>query len=205
MTSQLKPGFNDTSELWDLNMKRLNRFVKEIILFFNINLHQKCVDIGESNPKMELIKHKLKIKVDQLVVNDLNFDKLQHFDKYDIIFALDIIEHLQNPLWFVNELKNILNDNGSIYVMMPCNRRWLWMEGHYFELDKKHFDKWIIKPLGLKIVKYKLICFIMDWRSILIGIRPLIKYVKGKRSMVSLVRGFLYTRWGLYEIKKDSL
>ena len=202
MTTQLRPGFNDTSELWELNYKRLDRFVKKIVPFFRVEALDRCIDVGESNPKMELIKRKMGFEADQLVVDDLNFARLDGHGKYDVIFALDLLEHLQNPLWFMNEIKGMLNPRGRIYLMVPCNWRWLWMEGHYFELDHAHLEKWIVRPLEMRIARSQRIRFMMDWRAIWIGVRPLVKYLKGRRSAVSLVRGFLYTKWELYEIEK---
>jgi len=69
---------------------------------------------------------------------DLNCD----FDfqcKYDVILAVEIIEHLENPFHFVRTLKNHLNPNGLIILTTPnldsfFDRLWFLYHGypHYF-------------------------------------------------------------------------
>lgn len=197
-------GYNTTSELWDINYKRMARFVNKILSHINIEKGSKCVDMGEANPKMEYIKEQLGIEVEQLAMNDFNFDFISQ-DEVNVIFALEVVEHLQNPLFFMSQLKSILKDDGSIFVTMPCNPRWLWVDGHYHEIPPKHFDKWILKPLNLKIEKYKRIHFVHDWKGLFIGIRPLIKLFSGKTNIKELLSKFLYFKYDFYEIKKSNI
>lgn len=39
----------------------------------------------------------------------------QSKDTFDVIFAMEIIEHVQNPQGFINTLSNLLNKNGLIF------------------------------------------------------------------------------------------
>jgi SAM-dependent methyltransferase len=165
-----------------------------------------CLDMGEENPKMNYIKHKLKLHVLQIDYVDFNFDSLvKHRFRYDVIFALEVVEHLQNPLFFLNELKKCLAPGGKIYITIPCNPKWLWMDGHYNEIPKKHFEKWILKPLGLEIARYKRINFVHDWKGLFIGFRPLMRVIRGQEHWKSLLRKVLYYKYDLYEIKKTSV
>lgn len=58
--------------------------------------------------------------------------------KFDIVFAVDVIEHLSRPVEFLNILKNYLNDDGIILIATP---------------DSKSF---IAKKLGRKWWHYRL-------------------------------------------------
>jgi 2-polyprenyl-3-methyl-5-hydroxy-6-metoxy-1,4-benzoquinol methylase len=40
-------------------------------------------------------------------------------EKYDIVFALEILEHVINPLAAVKNLKGFLNDNGRMVISLP--------------------------------------------------------------------------------------
>jgi 2-polyprenyl-3-methyl-5-hydroxy-6-metoxy-1,4-benzoquinol methylase len=202
---EVKPGYLTKDELWDVNISRMQRFQdKHIIPFLKINPESCCLDIGERNPKMDYIKKKMGIHVNQYIAKDLNFNRIYTGSQYDVIFLFDVIEHLANPLWCMKELNGILKDDGSIYITMPVNARWLWVDGHYFEIPKKHFEKWIIAPLGMRIVRYKTMRVVNDWRSLFVGIRPLMRVLRGEKHWKTLVRPFLYTKYLIFEIKKST-
>ncbi len=198
----LKPGFCTDDELWNINEKRMKRFIDNNIRpFLFVNRGYCCCDIGEANPKMEYLKKVMRINVSQIMLKDLNFSSMPIGRKFDIIFALDVIEHLQNPLWFVTQLEKILKDDGRIYAAMPYNPMWLWVKGHYFEMSPRRFEKWIVIPAGLWIMRKKSFIFTMDWRAIFVGIRPLIRVLTGEKEWQSLIRPLWY-RWVIYEIRK---
>jgi len=200
-----KPGYETTEHLWSVNPKHLAKFVDKYIIPFlkdgSIKRNDLCYDIGEYNPRIKYIAQKIGLKIKTIDADDFNWCKLGG-RKHDIIFAFEIIEHLQNPLFFVNELKKILSENGSIYVIIPCNPRCLWHEMHFFEMNMKHFKKWILDPLELRIVRYKKIYFIPSWRIYLIGFRPLIRVLTRKTTLKDFIRSFFYIQYGIYEIKK---
>lgn len=45
--------------------------------------------------------------------------------KFDIVFAVDVIEHLSEPIEFLNILKNYLNDDGIIFIATPDSKSFL--------------------------------------------------------------------------------
>jgi hypothetical protein len=202
MNDPLKPGFESKQELWQSNLQHLKRFCdKHIIPFLKIELGAVCLDIGEKNPRMEYLKEKMDMEVIQYISSDLNFDTVLHKFDPDIIFCFEVMEHLQNPLLLMSRMKHAIWDSGSIYIIIPCNPRWLWHEKHYFEIDRRHFDKWIVKPLGLRIVRYKHITSI-NWRAYLIGVRPLFKVLTRKTTVRTFLRSLFAVQWTIYEIKK---
>jgi SAM-dependent methyltransferase len=204
LRTKLRPGYNEDEEIFGKNRKAVTKYVDKIIPFirkddiFNSGL---IGDVGPDNHKINLIGEKLGFVANQIVADDFNFDKLSSEQKFDIIFCLEVVEHLQNPLFFMRELKNIIKDTGIIYLSLPSNPRFMWAEYHFYEMSKKHFEKWILTPLNLKIVKYKRFNFVADWRAIFIGVRPLLKIITGKVSIKEVVRGFFQIH-NLYEIQK---
>jgi len=202
-----KPGYQTAEELFNVNQKRVKRYMDRVIRFVDLKLGALCIDVGERNPRMEYMKERLNdifgnIEVHQWDVEDLNFDELPATKKYDAIFAFDVLEHIQNCLWTVREMKKALKDNGSIYINLPENSFWLWGVEHYFEFPKGHFEKWILKPLGLEVVRQKKIYFVANWRAFLIGFRPLYRAIRDKGGWKRFARGIFCWNFRIYEVKK---
>jgi len=199
---QSGPGFETTAELWQSNPKHVKRFCDQhIVQFLNIEPGAVCLDVGERNPRMEYLRSVMNLNVHQLNSQDLNFDYIPCNQGYNAVFVFEVIEHLQNPLWFMRQIKTVLRHNGSIYVILPNNSRWLWHEKHYFEIPPRHFERWIVKPSGLRVVRSKHITSI-NWRAYLIGIRPLFRLITGKTTIKTFLRSLFAVKWTIYEIKK---
>lgn len=61
---------------------------------------------------------------------DLN-TKFEFKNKYDFIFAIEIIEHLENPFQFIKQMKKQLNPGGIIFLSTP-NVNSFFDRIHYF-------------------------------------------------------------------------
>jgi len=207
------PGYETTEHLWSGNPKYIKKFVdKHIIPFLENSVFLKgggiktgeiCYDVGEYNPRIEYIAEKMNLKIKTIDTEDFNWDKLKE-RQCQRIFAFEIVEHLQNLLFFMNELKKAISNDGYIYIIIPCNPRCLWHKMHFFEMKKKHFENWILTPLKLKIIRYKKIIFIPSWRVYLIGFRPLLRLLTGKITFHNFIRSLFYVQYAIYEIKKDK-
>lgn len=209
-----KPGYESTEHLWSPNPEFVKKFAdKHIIPFLReggIGKGDLCYDMGEFNPRIKYIADEMGLIIKTIDVPDFNWNKIPITSQSDFkvfsyrTFAFEVVEHLQNPLFFMNELKTNLATDGSIYLIIPCNPRWLWHEMHFFEMDKKHLEKWILAPLGLKIVRYKKIYFIASWKTYLIGIRPLWRVLTGKVSFRTFLRSLFYIQYAIYEVKREE-
>jgi hypothetical protein len=203
MKYENRPGYITKKELFNVDPKRVKRYMDKVIRFVNLKTGALCLDVGELNPRMEYMKEVLSnIIVEQWDTEDLNFDALSVIRKYDAIFAFDILEHIQNCLWTVREMKKALKDDGSIYINLPENPYWLWGVEHYFEFPKGHFEKWILNPLDLEIVRQKKIFFIANWKAFFIGFRPLYRAIKNKGGWRNLARNMFCWSFRIYEVKK---
>lgn len=201
------PGYESTEQLWSPNPKLLQKFVdKHVIPFLKdggIKEGDICRDMGEYNPRVKYISEQMKLCIHTIDSFDFNWHVIDT-GKCKTIFAFEIVEHLQNPLFFMNELKKALRKDGSIYLIIPCNPRWLWHEMHFFEMDRKHFEKWILKPLSLEIVRYKKIWFFPSWKAYLIGIRPLLRLLTGKTNLRTFLRSLFYVQYAIYEAQNEK-
>lgn len=202
MDIKRKPGYETTEQLWSSNPVYIKKFVdKKIIPFLFVNRGDYCFDLGEKNPRMEYMRKAMDIEIVQIDSSDFNFDILP-YESADAVFAFEVIEHLQNPLWFMKQLKRLI-DSGCIYVIMPENPKWLWHEMHFMEMNRKHFERWILNPLDLRINRHKKIIFIGSWKKYLIGFRPLYRLLTGKTTIKNMIRSLLCIQWRIYEIRKD--
>jgi 2-polyprenyl-3-methyl-5-hydroxy-6-metoxy-1,4-benzoquinol methylase len=84
-------------------------------------------------------------------------------EKFDIITAFDVIEHVPDPLDLLNNLKKKLKKNGIILIYTPnfdslgfnylgLNNNLLCPPNHLFYFNKKSFD-FMCKKINLKIVE----------------------------------------------------
>ena len=84
-------------------------------------------------------------------------DKIIHPDKsFDIIIALDLLEHVPDPVKVLMELKRLLKDDGKIIITVPAFRM-LWSQHdealcHLRRYNKKTFSQDVAES-GLKTVR----------------------------------------------------
>lgn len=158
------PGYCNTEALSYID----DRLFKQTASF--INPRGACCDISPKNAKMDFIKRYHGVDVEQIEISDLNTYPV--VGRYDTVFCLEVIEHLQNPLFFMRNVQLILNKGGSIYLSCPGRPQFLWTEKHFIEYTPKHLKKWILDPLGLRIIRRKRIRINHPWWWYFRGIRP---------------------------------
>jgi hypothetical protein len=141
-------------------------------------------DCGETNPLKEEMERYFNISIDSL---DYNFNyRFGYYKEYNTIFAFEVLEHCYNPLVFLETIKNLIDENGVIYLSTPrVWPQWLRSEYHFHEIPTDRL-MWLFEEAGLKVVKKGKISLRGDWYHYLIGIRP-------------ILRGFWKTR--IYKLK----
>lgn len=78
----------------------------------DLNLKAYYHDLDE---KAKLfVKEQFGLK-DEFIINNINNTDI----KFDYIFSDNVIEHLKNPIEYINEMRKILNDNGIIIIKTP--------------------------------------------------------------------------------------
>jgi len=68
--------------------------------------------------KNQVFSYDLEKNYDSCILKDLNKD-FELEKEFDIIFAIELIEHLENPRHFIRECKKYLKKNGKIIITTP--------------------------------------------------------------------------------------
>lgn len=97
--------------------------------------------------------------IDKLNRNGYHFFNYHDFNKnqikYDVIIMADVIEHVDNPVEFINDYAKHLNDNGIILLTTPnCNRARIFFSILFFNeygLNLEH-TMWFCPKTLLEII-----------------------------------------------------
>jgi len=114
----------------------------------NLDDYQKVLIVGSGNdPYRNLFKENMEkyIRFDiesydgkTDIVGDILNSKLED-ESFDCIFAIEVMEHLENPFIFASEIKRILTNNGLLVVSVPF----------IFHLHADPSDFWRPTKMGL--------------------------------------------------------
>lgn len=126
------------------------------ILAFLQNTYPKSTFTGIDGYPEALINCRNRNKTVALQLQDItNLDPIdQEDDKYDVVFLMDVLEHLENPSLTITKIKSVLKKGGHIIATVPAGKS-LWSErdvflGHYKRYSKKDF-KSLFSSQGYKV------------------------------------------------------
>lgn len=110
---------------------------------------------------------------------DLDIGSIEN--RYDVVTAFEVIEHLFNPLHCMLEIRKALNPNGRLYLSTPMSKpNFLWSPEHFHEMSEKSLIE-LFKRAEFKVVR-KLAIRIHGFGFYFSGVRP-------------MLRGFFDKRW----------
>ena len=84
-----------------------------------------------------------------IVHSDFEKEYQDHFSKYDTIFALNVIEHVQDDNLAISNCNNLLKANGKLIILVPA------LPQLYNSFDKglQHYRRYTKKSLNLLIAE----------------------------------------------------
>jgi len=71
------------------------------------------------------------LNYDFIDVINCSFEDFHTDEKYDTIFAFEVIEHVQNPYLFLEKCRDLLNEQGCLIITTPNKRIYLFQEKFY--------------------------------------------------------------------------
>ena len=101
------------------------------------SLHNRVADMGCANAKSSYIAEFYQYDIEQIDDDDFNFWKVPriYVNAFDIVLCLEVLEHLQNPLLFMSNVKKMLKPDGTLFLSLPARPRFLWIDYHFFEMN----------------------------------------------------------------------
>jgi len=113
--------------------------------------------------------------------------------KYKTVFCFEVLEHLCNPLLFLETIKLYIDDGVDIFLSFPSGRpQWLWTNEHFHEYGKTRAEK-LFEMAGYKIIKSEKTAVLWP---------PLRRYFTGIRPMFRLL---FPLRCRLYQLRKLNI
>jgi SAM-dependent methyltransferase len=178
------PGYID---VWgDDYASGLNRNRWRLLLdFIDFGSNGKALDIGERNPFTEQMEQRFHIKIDDTGLLDLDTEKLQ--GKYNTIFCFEVLEHLMNPLFFMQNCYEVLEKQGKMFISTPLRNP------DFLRDNETHFNEYRPKELqqlcarvGFHINRLHVVKHIPK-RWLFKGMRPALRYlIFGRNIQVEL-------------------
>ena len=158
----------------------LNRIKDTIKYLEDNNLQGKIADCGENNPMKEAIENHFNIKIDSI---EWNFNWFCHnvTEDYDVILCFEVLEHVMNPLLFLNQLRDLLNSNGVIYLSTPYQQPQILKAIHHYHEIPTDRLMWLFKSAKLTVKDSDRITIAGNWYNHILGIRPVLRYFQKTR------------------------
>ena len=114
---------------------------------------------------------------------DLDTDIIE--GKYEVITAFEIIEHLYNPLHFLEQMRKVLLANGRLYLSTPLGKPYLlWAPGHFHEIHRERLYS-LFKRAQFRIIRQNTFR-IHPTYFYLTGLRPLLRGIFEKVQIYEL-------------------
>jgi len=108
---------------------------EKTLQFIGRELGGRVLDVGPRNPFTELLCARYGTSIDN-TEGDLN--ELQLTGSYDVVFHLEVLEHLMNPLFHLRQVRGVLRDDGVVYLSTPVGKpHFLWSPYHFHEFHPR--------------------------------------------------------------------
>jgi SAM-dependent methyltransferase len=114
--------------------------------------HIMLTDISSSY--IEALANKFSSKNNNVSVSKLDLDRKEDYEKigykkFDSILALNVLEHVENDEFALQQLYEMLKDEGTVVILVPCHKFL------YNVIDKNvgHFRRYTKKELEYKVSK----------------------------------------------------
>lgn len=127
------------------------------------------LDIGSRSQVTELLERELNRSIESTLETDFNYAVTADKKEYGTVFCFEVIEHILNPLLFVESIRRLMKKDGLLFLTTPCRKPHV-ESMHFTEYTKKSLDA-LFDLAELKIIDYKLIHTMPLWWHFT-GFRP---------------------------------
>jgi len=147
-----------------------------VTLGFIDALPQAVLDLGPSNALARVMEERFRVQVQHTGTHDLDREPLRAFQPgpYAAITAFEILEHLLNPLFVLDGCRDVIRDDGVLYLTVPRRHPHEWLFGkspeHFHEFAPDEL-RWVVEKAGFRIERFER----ANTTELALGVRPLLR------------------------------
>ncbi len=92
-------------------------------------------------PSIQAFEYSKKLGLN--IINDFfSSEKAEIYGKFNVVSAIDVMEHLPDPFFFLNEVKKVLSENGLLFLILPND----YEPSQNLLRNKMGFKPWWVAP-----------------------------------------------------------
>jgi len=171
---------------WDLTIEWLKTFQEDNHIPYHPAYIVKgiCLDCGDPSEMTSLLFKTFPIGLTN-TRHDLNYKSNDKIDfAFENIFAFEIIEHLLNPLVFMEWIKSVLIEDGSVFLSTPIFRpKWMRNKKWHFHEFNRNELMYLIDKAGFNVINKKIVNP-QRWYYLFTGLRPFLRFLGFDRTIL---------------------
>lgn len=147
-----------------------------VTMGFVESLPQPVLDLGPPNALARVMEERFGVTIDHTGTHDLDREALPSFQPgpYAAITAFEILEHLLNPLFVLDGCRDVIRDDGVLYLTVPQRNPHEWLFGkspeHFHEFAADEL-RWVVEKAGFRIERFEP----ANTSEMGLGVRPLLR------------------------------
>lgn len=140
------------------------------------SLRAPVLDLGPPNALARVVAQRFDVEIAHTGQHDLDREHLPTFrpGPWASITGFEILEHLMNPLHVLDGCREVLQDDGVLYLSVPRRHPWERLFGkspeHFHEFAADEL-RWLLEKAGLRVERW----VELNTSEISLGLRPLLR------------------------------
>ena len=153
------PPFQDFSKC-DYNLHwSYSNFIRHINVIHTLSSDSKIIELGAGdsmyktyaennfNKPLDIVRYDINSEYDDIEILDLAEGLKEKDEEVDIVIFTEVIEHLDNPSFIMDEIKRVLKPGGQLIISTPTpnDEQLIYPSDHDMEFSYKEIVKLINK------------------------------------------------------------